>query len=106
MDHIKAVLSKDALLFLDTECMSEEREAFFLALSFVQEDPLEYSRLYLGPARAKYTLRCFRFGGCVAYFHYFITGERETDLIRVLTCRRVPHPDAGRGRRNRRTDKD
>ncbi|MEX2213868.1 MAG: hypothetical protein WD768_07060 [Phycisphaeraceae bacterium] len=88
MPLIKMEVAISGKIFLATEAMPEEREAFRVASQLVREDPIANSELYRGKTDSKYALRFFRFGGCVAYFHYIMTGDPQTDLIRVASCKR------------------
>ena len=90
---IKVELSDAVGLFLNTECLLEEREAFVVCVRLLAKDPesvIEHSQVYRGRTRQSPAPRFFRFGGCLAYFHYYWTGDPKTDRIRIETCRRVP----------------
>lgn len=76
------------LPFLDYECLDEEREAFFIALRYVAQDPIKRSQPWLGRTNKTRIVRFFRFGGCRAYFEYHWTGDERTDWIEVIACQR------------------
>ncbi len=88
MPAIRMILSEEARLFLLTECREEELEAFRVCSQMIREDPIRHSELYRGRTNAQYQPRFFRFGGCLAFIHYFITGDRRTEHIEVTACRR------------------
>lgn len=94
MPLIRMELNPEAVLFLETECLPEEVEAFHVCARLIRRDPINHSDLWKGPTNSRYAIRSFRFGGCRAFFHYRMTGSRRTDLITVTTCKRIPFPKA------------
>jgi len=91
MPLIRMELLAEVLLFLATECLPEEVDAFSVCARLVREDPIAHSDVWKGRTSSRYVCRSFRFGGCRAFFQYHMTGDRRTDLIKVGSCKRIPH---------------
>lgn len=85
---IRFELTEEVALFLETECLSEEVDAFWANVEAIRDDPIDNSQPFLGRTNRPRLLRYFRFGGCIALFEYHWTGEEDTDLIRVVGCTR------------------
>ncbi len=91
MPLIKMELLAEARLFLETECLPEEIDAFRVCAMLVREDPIAHSDVWKGRSTSRFVFRSFRFGGCRAFFQYQMTGDRRTDIIKVGSCKRIPH---------------
>lgn len=85
---IRMELNLSVRLFLTTECFPEEVEAFRVLCDAIREDPIGNTDPYMGASDSPYQLRYFRFGGCQAFIEYHWTGDIDTELIRVVACKR------------------
>jgi len=78
------VLTREAEAFVRKRCSSKERHEFFQMVQRIRQAPITSSRM-ITVEWHQYTLRVFRFGGCIAIFNPFI----DDQPIMVLKCQRL-----------------
>ncbi len=84
----RVILTRAVGEFVRNECSDVEQDEFFQVLRRIRRAPISASKM-ITVEWHQYTLRVFRFGGCIAIFSPFL----EDQPIMVLECRRL-HPIA------------
>ena len=86
--RFKVELRKEAVWFVKHECNAADRNAFYVELENLRDDPISNSEPIYDPTLKPYMLRQFRFGQCLAVFE--IQPAAEKIVVRVCKKRKPP----------------